>query len=80
MTITEENELRDQLKAVTAERNQYHAALVDLRLKNVEEKQADHECRLRPLEEGQVKANVIYSLFVGNGLLSIFALVKVFMK
>jgi hypothetical protein len=78
MTNLDETELKEQLKTITAERNQYHAALVDLRLKNVEDKQTDHENRIRPLEEGQVKANVIYSLFVGNGLLSIVALIKVF--
>lgn len=77
MTTTDED-LRNELKEVTAERDLYHTALIDLRLKNIEEKQNDHENRIRPLEEGQVKANVIYSLFIGNGLLSIIALLKVF--
>ncbi len=78
MTTNNEAVLREELKAVIAERNKYHAAYTDLRLKNIETIQADHECRIRPLEEGQVKANVIYSLFIGNGLLSIIALFKVF--
>jgi len=75
---TEEYELREQLKEVTAERNELHAALVDLRLKTLEGIQLDHETRLRPLEAGQVKANVIYSLFTGNLLLTI--VLKIFFQ
>jgi hypothetical protein len=76
--MTREEELENELAEVKLERNKYHAALVDLRLCHIEATQTDHEKRIRPLEEGQVKANVIYSLFAGNSLLSIIALVKIF--
>ena len=71
-------ELEAQLASVTTERNKYHAALVDLRLTTAEEVLKDHEKRLRPLEESQVKANTIYALFAGNGILSLIALFKIF--
>lgn len=73
-------ELESQLAAVTAERDKYHTALVDLRLTALEEGHADHEKRLRPVEAGQVKANTIYALFAGNGLLSLIALFKIFVS
>ena len=72
-------ELQERLREVTQERNKYHAELVDMRLTRIEARQEDHEKRIRPLEDGQVKANTIYALFVGNGLLSIIALLKVFL-
>ncbi len=86
MTTAEEAEalrqhtrdLENQLATVTTERNKYHAALVDIRLTNLEEGHADHERRLRPVEAGQIKANTIYALFAGNGLLSLIALFKIF--
>lgn len=71
-------ELRHQLAEVTAERNKYHAQLVDERLGHLERNLLDHEERIRPLETGQIKANTIYTLFAGNGLLSIIALIKIF--
>lgn len=76
--MSREEELENELNEVKAERNRYHAALVDLRLTSIENRQTDHENRIRPLEEGQVKANTIYTLFAGNSLLSIIALVKIF--
>jgi len=72
-------DLEAQVTAVTAERNRYHAELVDLRLDALEKGHADHENRLRPVEAGQVKANTIYALFAGNGMLSLIALFKIFM-
>ena len=72
-------DLEGQLTAVTAERNRYHAELVDIRLKNLEDILKDHERRIRPLEDGQVKANTIYALFAGNGILSLIALFKIFL-
>jgi len=73
-----ETQLREELKAVTAERNKYHAELTDLRLKALEERAEDHEARIRPLESGLVKANTIYALIFGNGILSLIALYKIF--
>ena len=73
------SDLEAQVTAVTAERNKYHAALVDLRLDALEKGHADHENRLRPVEAGQVKANTIYALIAGNGILSAVALFKIFM-
>ncbi len=72
-------DLEAQVATVTAERNKYHAALVDLRLDTLEKGHADHENRLRPVEAGQVKANTIYALIAGNGMLSAIALFKIFM-
>lgn len=73
-------DLETQIAAVTAERNRYHAELVDLRLTNLEKGHADHEERLRPVEAGQIKANTIYALFAGNGILSLIALFKIFVN
>jgi hypothetical protein len=73
-----EAELREQLQAVTAERNKYHAELTDLRLKNIEEVQLDHEARLRSVETIGTRFNTLYAMFAGNGILSIIALVKLF--
>ena len=71
-------QLETELEEVRAERNKYHAQLTDFRLNSLEKTTEDHEKRLRPLEDGQVKANTIYALFAGNSLLSIIALVKIF--
>lgn len=71
-------ELEEELAQTRAERNRYHAQLTDFRLQALETTTKDHETRIRPLEDGQIKANVIYSLFAGNSLLSIIALVKIF--
>jgi hypothetical protein len=73
-----EAELRAQLQAVTTERNKYHAELTDLRLKNIEEVQLDHEARLRSVETIGTRFNTLYAMFAGNGILSIIALVKLF--
>lgn len=78
-TVTDEiTELKHQLAEITTERDKLHAELVDARLKSLEDTRIDHENRIRPLEAGQIKANTIYALFAGNGLLSIVALVKIF--
>jgi len=71
-------DLEKELEQVKAERNKYHAELTDLKLAQLSKDIADHEARIRPLEAGQVKANTIYTLFAGNSLLSIIALVKIF--
>ena len=76
MTEAEEQNLRDQLKAVTAERNSYHAQLTDMRLKKIEERQDDHEERLRAQETIGTRFNTVYALFGVNiavGLLLKFA-------
>jgi peptidoglycan hydrolase CwlO-like protein len=76
--MTEAEELRDQLKAVTAERNKYHAELTDLRLKKIEDRQTDHEDRIRSMETIGTRFNTIYAMFAGNSLMSIIALIKLF--
>lgn len=76
--MTEAEELREQLKNITAERNKYHAELTDLRLKKIENMQIDHEDRLRGLETIGTRFNTIYALFAGNALLSIVTLVRMF--
>lgn len=76
--MTEAEELREQLKNITAERNKYHAELTDLRLKKIEDMQIDHEDRLRGLETIGTRFNTIYALFAGNALLSIVTLVRMF--
>lgn len=76
--MSELEETKEKLKEVIAERNKYHAALTDLRLEIMEADIKDHEARIRPLEDGQIKANTIYALFAGNGLLSAIALFKIF--
>lgn len=75
----ETEELREKLKVVTAERNKYHSELTDLKIHQLRIDVDDHEVRIRPLESGQVKANTIYALFAGNGLLSLIALFKIFL-
>ncbi len=54
MTHTVE-ELEQELQDTRAERNKYHAELVDLRLSNLETAKTDFENRIRPLEKEQVK-------------------------
>jgi uncharacterized coiled-coil DUF342 family protein len=71
-------QLAAELEEVRAERNKYHAQLTDFRLSALEKRTDDHETRIKPLEVGQVKANTIYTLFAGNSLLSIIALIKIF--
>ena len=78
MTETKEQNLREQLKIVTAERNSYHAALTDLRLQKIEESQKDHEERIRDAETIGTRFNTIYAMFFGNALLSIIALFRLF--
>jgi len=70
--------LRHKLEITTSERDEYHSALIDQRLANIELAVKDHELRIRPLEDGQIKSNTIYALFAGNGLLSVIALFKLF--
>ena len=74
--IAELEELRSQLKEVTVERNSLHAQLTDVRLKMLEIKLEDHETRMRTQEQIGTKVN--YLLF-GNGILSLFAIYKIFM-
>lgn len=71
-------DLKTQLESITAERNHLHAELTDLKLQQLRQDVDDHERRIRPLEAGQIKANIIYGLFGGNTLLSFIALVKIF--
>lgn len=75
---TELNLLRDQLKILIAERDDLLSSLTDQRLTTLEVRIVDHEQRIRPLEAGQVKSQTIYSLFLGNGLLSVIVLFKLF--
>jgi hypothetical protein len=72
------DDLQHKLEEAIAERDRYHAELIDMRLRAIEKVQSEHEKRIRPLEDGQIKAAAIYSLFAGNSLLSIIALVKIF--
>jgi len=67
----EEIQLREQLKEVTAERNQYHAELTDLRLKTLESNFDDHEKRLRDVEVIGTRFNTVYALFGANVLVAI---------
>jgi hypothetical protein len=78
MTQSEEDVLREELKAVTQERNTLHAQLTDLRLLKIEGTQKDHEERIRGLETIGTRFNTLYALFIGNGLLSVITLLKVF--
>jgi len=71
-----EAELREQLKQVTAERNKYHAELTDLRLKKIEDRQDDHENRIRAVETISTRSNVLYALATGGGLISIITLIR----
>lgn len=75
---TDVDELREQLKEVTIERNRYHAELVDLRLNSLETKHSDHEKRLRDVESIGTRFNTIYAMFFGNSLMSVIALIKLF--
>lgn len=74
------DELQHELENVRKERDSLRTALIELRVASLEQLTKDHEKRLRPLEDGQVKANTIYALFVGNGLLSIIALAEIFLR
>lgn len=74
----EEQALREQLKAVTAERNKYHAELTDLRLHNIEaslnntnERIDDHEDRIRVQETIGTRFNTVYALFGANVLVAL---------
>ena len=76
--MTEAEELRQQLKAVTAERNKYHAELTDLRLHNIETSLAatntridDHEERLRSQETIGTRFNTVYALFGVNTIVAL---------
>lgn len=87
-----EAELREKLKAMTAERDQYYQAYNDLRLSNLEGDIIDLKNEnaqlkasdakiielIRPIQDAQIKANTIYTLFSVNGLLSLIALFKIF--
>jgi len=74
--MTELEELRAQLKTVTAERNHLHAELTDLRLKAIEDRQDDHENRIRAVETISTRSNVLYALATGGGLISIITLIR----
>lgn len=76
--MTETDELREQLRAVTRERNEYHAQLTDLRLHTLEANHLDHEDRIRSVEGVAIKFNTLYAMFAGNGLMSIIILFKLF--
>lgn len=75
----EVEQLKEELKDARGERDKYHNALVDLRLVNIELAIVDFKLRLRPLEDGLIKSNTIYTLFAGNGILSIIVLIKLFL-
>lgn len=85
MPTEAEADLREKLKAMTAERDQYYQAYNDLRLSNmegdiIELKKGHVELinTIRPIQDAQIKANTIYTLFSVNGLLSLIALFKIF--
>ena len=77
-TMTDTETLQQKLEDAITERDRLRAALVEARLVVIEAQVTDHHKRLVPLEVGQIKAQTIYALFAGNGLLSIIALVKIF--
>lgn len=79
--------VKEQLKAITAERNSLHVALTDLRLKQIEERQnsadekaADHETRIRTVEELATQTKTLTALVLGGGALSAINLVLFFVK
>lgn len=73
-------QLRDQLKSMTAERNELHAKLVDLRLDDLENKDKDKETRIRELEKIATRSNTLYALATGGGILSIIAIFQTLAK
>lgn len=76
--MDENKELYEQLQRVTRERDAYLISLTDLRLKNLEDVNEDHEIRLRNVETIGTRFNTLYAMFAGNGLMSIIILVKLF--
>ncbi len=69
-------ELEEELDATRAERNKYHAELVDRRLAAVEDRQDDHEKRIRLVEEVATKFNFLMALSIGGGALSAIVLIR----
>lgn len=52
--------------------------IYELQIKNLEDDTKDHERRIRLLEETATKFNFLLFLTFGNGILSIIALLKLF--
>jgi|GEM_PF-2820776 hypothetical protein len=52
--------------------------LLELKISNLEEGVADHEKRIRLLEESATKFNFLLYLTLGNGFISVIALIKLF--
>lgn len=74
MTNEDDKELHDKIKELTSERNKYHAELVDLQINTMRLAIADHEARLRPVEDAVTKFNFILYLSMGGGLVSLINL------
>lgn len=77
MTETDRiHELQTELEATRAERDKFHADLVDRRLCQLETDHADHEKRIRGVEEVATKFNFLMALSIGGGALSAVVLIK----
>jgi hypothetical protein len=70
------HDLETELEETRAERNKLHAALVDQRLGVLEKSGADHEKRIRLVEEVATKFNFLMALSIGGGALSAIVLVR----
>ena len=73
---SEAEQLKEELKAVVAERNRYHAELTDIKLAQLRADVDDHEQRIRALEIIATRSNVLYALATGGGIISIINLIR----